>query len=279
MNIALIITVSILLIASVVVFLTGEANNFSVKRFKYLIMALLLGLGFSLFWLIPSFTDISVSLTYRIIQVLVLIFGIWAVKFGFRSRFENFQRLTLSTLSIAGIAISSAWLFGAVFMQVFTDLDLSFFAGTSYVVGFFPVLFVLGFENQLEIPEPYFKFFEWPDGTNPIDRDYVDMDNVAIISIEYTYSEEDREYTEVQFKAPFDYLLKDYFYDFVIEMNDNDHEIAYTDSEGDFYKWLFYVKPRKFWESKRFLDPDKSLIDNNIQEYCTIVFERFKEEI
>ena len=148
-----------------VVFLLVESANTRVKKFKYFLVSLGVGLGLGLLWLFPSIFGALPSTSYIIVQVLTLILGVWLVRFAFKKDFERFNRPILSSFLLVGSCVFFAWIIGGLITYfTFKGLDLQVYLGSAFIIGFFPLLFSLGFDNQEKMPEPYFKFFEWPDG-------------------------------------------------------------------------------------------------------------------
>lgn len=128
-----------------------------------------------------------------------------------------------------------------------------------------PMAVVRCFDLALAVPAKIYK--EWYYPAKPIiaDMDKFDLSNFAIITYVFSKKEGDTEKSNFQTKAPYDIKLGDLFYFFINEWNRKypQGNIQYTDEQANTFGWLFYVKD-KWYQPKKFLDPDKTVRENNI---------------
>ena len=78
----------------------------------------------------------------------------------------------------------------------------------------------------------------------------------------------------MKFKAPLNSInFGDLLYMYLYEYNDRNREspIEYMDSAQNRYEWLFYVKPKHWWNSKKMIDPSLTVRENKIKENVVIV--------
>ena len=118
----------------------------------------------------------------------------------------------------------------------------------------------------LAIPGKVYKQWHYPEKPIVTDMDNIDLKNFAIITYMFSKQHGDTEKTNFQTKAPYDIRLGDLFYFFLQEWNYKypQGNIQYKEADGKTFGWLFFVQD-KWWKPKHFLDPDKTIRDNEIK--------------
>jgi hypothetical protein len=61
-----------------------------------------------------------------------------------------------------------------------------------------------------------------------------------------------------------------------VEYNEKNREkpVQYLNDNQQSYQWLFHVKPQRWWQSRRYIDPSLTIRENKINENFVIVSER-----
>jgi hypothetical protein len=140
---------------------------------------------------------------------------------------------------------------------------------------FFPLPFfiLLAFQYFISIPEKKYKLWYYPLGQQMPDLDLLDLSKVLVIQFEFLKTVQDRDSTNFKAKAPLEMPFGQLFFIFINDYNErNPHSlIKVTDERNQPYAWTFYKKPSK-WKSPRYIDPDLSFkenqIDNNDIIFC-----------
>ena len=128
-----------------------------------------------------------------------------------------------------------------------------------------PMAIVRCFDLALAVPPKAYKEWIYPAKPIVLDMDSMDLSNFAIITYVFSKKYGDKEKSNLQSKAPYECRLGDLFYGFINEWNRRypQANIEYVDDHKQSFGWLFYVQD-KWYKPKRFLDPDKTVRDNNI---------------
>ena len=128
-----------------------------------------------------------------------------------------------------------------------------------------PTAVVRCFDLALAVPDKEYKEWYYPSKPIVADMDRIDLSNFAIITYVFSKKHGDKEMSNFQSKAPYDIKLGDLFYFFIQEWNYKypQANIEYTDANKNTFGWLFYVKD-KWYQPKRFLDPDITIRENKI---------------
>jgi hypothetical protein len=128
-----------------------------------------------------------------------------------------------------------------------------------------PMAVVRCFDLALAIPAREYKEWHYPSKPIIADMDRIDLSNFAIITYVFSKKFGDKEMSNFQSKAPYDLKLGDLFYFFIQEWNYKypQANIEFADGDKKTFGWLFYVQD-KWYQSKRFLDPDITIRENKI---------------
>ena len=133
------------------------------------------------------------------------------------------------------------------------------------------------FDLALNIPPYDYKKWFFPAKPIVLDFDTIDTSNIAIITYVFSKKHNDPEISNFQTKAPYELKLGDLFYGFLQEWNHRNPQstIEYVDDAKLPFGWLFYIK-EAWYKPKRYLDPDKTIKDNNIKVNQIIITQRIK---
>jgi hypothetical protein len=128
-----------------------------------------------------------------------------------------------------------------------------------------PMAVVRCFDLGLAVPHKAYKEWYYPSKPIIADMDRIDLSNFAIITYVFSKKFGDKEMSNFQSKAPYDLKLGDLFYFFIQEWNYKypQANIEFSDENKHTFGWLFYVHD-KWYQPKRFLDPDVTIRENKI---------------
>ena len=148
---------------------------------------------------------------------------------------------------------------------------------TACLVFTFPILFQSIFDFAMAVPAVEYKKWYYPQKVEIPDLDKVDFTNSYVLTLEVRKKDNERMPTFMKFKAPLNNInFGDMFFLYLYEYNEAHREgpIEYMDANQKIYGWLFYIKPKHWWNSKRVLDPSLTIRENKIKENGVIVPER-----
>ncbi len=241
------------------------------KYFKYV---LVFGLLFALSAGISYFEPDDVLMYYLWVQVFALLLGIihvWQMgkRFEWRNQYSFYEKLEMTLM----ILLVSYLLMGVVFW--FLPLkSFTFIFPTSAFIFILPLLTMSTFDYMMAIPDEEYKLWYYPEKMEIPDMDKIDFANSYVLTFEVYKKDNERLPTIMKFKAPLANIsFGDLFFMYLYEYNEANREnpIEYWDSKQKRYPWLFYVKPKRWWNSKIMVDPSLTVRENKIKENCTIV--------
>ncbi len=256
---------------------TARVNKIAAKtQVKYaivfvLLLAAIAALGFFDF-------DVPMYFFYSV-QAYALLMGIlhlWQMgkRFGWRNQYSFYQKLNLTVI----ILLISMIIQGIIlyFCPPLKNLFVSF--PFSLLLFIFPLLAVSTYEYAIAIPKTIYKTWRYPENMHMPDMDMIDFSNSHIISFLLRKNPKDITQSVMKFKAPLDRLtFGEFFYlCMFVEYNEKNREnpVQYMNDSQQSYQWLFYVKPQRWWQSRRYIDPSLTIRENKIIENFVIVSER-----
>ncbi|RMG31271.1 MAG: hypothetical protein D6730_01585, partial [Bacteroidetes bacterium] len=141
-----------------------------------------------------------------------------------------------------------------------------------------PFLLVKAYHQWMDIPWREFVGWKYPQHIQPNLRAY-DADRLSsylLINLIVSEASIDNSFPrKVLVKVGPNYELGNFFHVWVHEQkaSGDGYHIKYLthDEEGNPISWLFYIKPKAWWQFRRYLDPEKSFEANRIQDADTIV--------
>ena len=206
-------------------------------------------------------------------QVYAMILGIihmWQMgrRFGWRNSFSFFEKLETTLL----ILVFSMIMTGAI--AWFSDLKPFFILLPTAILFFsFPMFTISIFDFAMAIPPEEYKKWFYPEKEIP-DPDNIDFTNSYVLNYEVYKSDNERLPTYIKWRAPLNNItFGDLFYMYLYEYNERNREspIEYMDKAQKRYGWLFYMKPKHWWSSKKMIDPSLTVRENKIKENRIIV--------
>ncbi len=145
---------------------------------------------------------------------------------------------------------------------------------TQSISFLFPLLMLLTVETAITIPKEEFKTWLFPARMEMPDIDKLDFTNSLVLTFHVQKKDNDRLPTVMKFKAPQTNInFGDLFYMYISEYNDANREspIEYIDPTQNRYEWIFYIKPKYWWNQKKVIDPSLTVRENNMKENMVIV--------
>ncbi len=162
-----------------------------------------------------------------------------------------------------------------IFLHYVFNTDLAGFLSLTAFFFLLPSLVVYSFGLYIQIPK--LKYEEWmlPDYENEPDYDSMDLTKINIVDLEFQKNNNDDTYTKFTLKAPLEINFGQWFYGFVKDYNIKfiESPIQSKNSMNQASSWLFYVKPN-FWSDKKYIDPKKTINDNDIKDKTWIIAKR-----
>jgi len=211
-------------------------------------------------------------------QIFALLIGfihVWQMgkRFGWRNQYSFIQKLMLSLIIVAVVMLVQSivvW-----FCHPVKDLFLLF--PTASLPFLFPLFAFSVYDYSVAVPAPVYKTWIYNSSIKLPDMDSIDFNNSYVLTFKLKKNMDDFEYTLIKFKSPLDRLtFGDLFYLYVDEYNEKhrDYPIQYLNKLNQPHEWIFYIKPSKWWQSKKYIDPSLTIRENKIGENFVIVSER-----
>lgn len=253
----------------------GNVQKAIPKKFFWyvVIFSLVLSLPFAISFLSP---DDNLSF-YIGIQIFMLVGGIahiilMGVKFGWKNSYSFWEKMEMTLLVfLCTYVVSTAVVY-------FSPLNpFMFLFPTAAIIFILPLLFHSIFDFAMAIPAVEYKKWFYPQKVEIPDLDKVDFTNSYVLTLEVKKKDNERTPTFMKFKAPLNNInFGEMFFLYLYEYNEAHREgpIEYMDASQKIYGWLFYVKPKHWWNSRRVIDPSLTIRENKIRENGIIVPER-----
>lgn len=166
----------------------------------------------------------------------------------------------------------------------FSDLSLSFIVNPQLRLVWFlsllwfvvPSLLNETVNQLLRVPPKVYKKWVYPLNERIDDPSDEELANPIVISFVFSKNEQAVEVTTFRAKAPVGMNLGKLFYFFINDYNDRHPEsrIAFFNSEGEPYGWIFLKIKNKLFGLKDAIDPETSIYSNNIKENDVIICKR-----
>ena len=153
------------------------------------------------------------------------------------------------------------------------------FAGTTSLF-LVPLLWREAFRRWRAVPQPAFKPWWLPVNRPPLDIDMVDLSAVQVIRFEFRREPGDPVRADSRAKAPTHMTLGDLFHVFLTDYNERfqGSPIRLFDEQQQPFGWIFYVRPRRWWQTRRYLDPTFNFDQNRINDSDRVVAHRVDKE-
>lgn len=191
-----------------------------------------------------------------------------SVKLSFTILFESL--LTITSMLLGG------YLFYLIFSWVSPYEGYGAMAATSISIFIVPLCFYYTYLQFINIPFDIYKTWQPPSGAEAVDFEKIKFDHLLVINLELTKSIEDGKQSSINAKAPSNGVsFGQWFYRAIDDYNYKypNSRINLSDTNSDYYSWIFYSK-KSIFHLRRYVDFDKSINDNNIQDHTTIICKR-----
>ena len=209
-----------------------------------------------------------------ILQTYFLLLGIAHLYFMSKNLSWNNdgKAFTLDLLFTVLVSLMGAIGFLVVFHWV-NERGLEYLMAGSIFFFIVPFFFYHTFQRAIAIPPKIVK--EW---FYPIDQEIEEpedskMKNLKVISFEFRKQPNDPHNINFRAKAPNDMDFGELFYFFINDYNERNpnSKIQFANANGESHGWIFYKKNR--WHSIRtdYIDADKTIFNNKIQENDVII--------
>lgn len=215
---------------------------------------------------------------YIFSQIYALIVGaalVYLVTKHYQKMFEEKKAfIIVSALVIIGFAM---YLYQLIFDWL-SPLEIGWWASSSLFVMIIPLFFWWTYMALLSIPIEIYKLWEYPLQSDDINLDHLDFDKLLVLELELYKNVKDEEPLKVKVKAPENMNFGLWYQKFIDDYNMkfSNAPVAYKDTRGEQYKWIFFVKT-KFYKKNVYIDPDLDIISNGITEKMTIHAKRVSE--
>ncbi|TXI15794.1 MAG: hypothetical protein E6Q66_01375 [Pedobacter sp.] len=183
----------------------------------------------------------------------------------------------IQILALLITTLMAASIFLIVF-HFFSEIDYGLMAASPLMYVFIPLLFSYTLEALLAIPIEIYQVWYYDDKWhyNWFDDHF---DTMFVFEIELYKNRDDISRTKVKAKAPENIVFQEWFQRFLEDFNKKypKNPIECMSYDDQKFGWVFYVKPR-FWPSKRYIDFEKTIYENRINDRSVIVAKRVIEE-
>ena len=146
------------------------------------------------------------------------------------------------------------------------------------VVCIFIINFItLAFDHFILIPASIYKVWYLNEEREEPDFDKINVRDVYLLSLDLLKNVNDKGVSNIKVKAPLEMNFGDWYQSFILNYNEKftDNMIQFKFLDGSSMGWVFYTKPT-FFSGRRFIDPNKSITQNNLNEKVIIVASRVK---
>jgi hypothetical protein len=269
------ITFSIFTIITIVCIIVLNLNYLKLIR-KFLPIVVLVAAIIACLPLLIYFLNRDFYITNFIIDaIFIILIGILYVILSRKMLSQLPDKPIETFFSFAFLFAFVLALANLLFLHFVFNTELAGFLSWAAFFFLIPPLVVYSFGLYTQIPK--LKYEEWilPDYENEPDYDSMDLSKINIVDIEFQKNNNDDTYTKFTLKAPLEINFGQWFYGFVKDYNVKfiESPIQSKNSMNQPSSWLFYIKP-SFWSDKKYIDPKKTIKDNNIKDKTWIIAKR-----
>ena len=263
-------------IVSLIVFLVINGSKGDVKNRKALLFILFFAIIITAFGSLGMVDGIDESIWWFImLQGAFLILG---SVFYYLLKIDFFGQLRKPVISQVALLVSNTALgfIGFCLLFAYFQKGLEFNYGMSIFVFLIPYGFMITFDFLASIPPEIHKVWYYPVDMEEPDFDKIDINNIYLLELEFSKSPNDSTQKNYKAKAPVDMVFGEWYRSFINNYNYKFEEepIQFLDRNKEPHGWMFFTKPQSMWQSKRFIDPDKSIRNNKLTEKTIIVAKR-----
>ena len=151
---------------------------------------------------------------------------------------------------------------------------IALFSGTSVLFPV-PLLWTEAYERWLNIPPPQHKPWPLPEHPAP-EIDMLDLSVIQVVKFEFLREPDDPYRADSRVKAPVYLAVGELFHVFLKDYNSRftGTPIVLQDDQQRPFDWVFYVWPRSWWQSRRYIDPFQNFAENRLKDGDRLVAER-----
>ena len=215
---------------------------------------------------------------YLVCQIFYLIMGFFNLRLLLRFVKGLSERAFGFTCLFLLVQIAIGWSLFSVWFNLTNDFQYGVWAGSCTLTLFVLPLFEGAFNVYLKIPVEIYKMRIYNAKSTEYAPAPIDTKEFLVFEIEIYKTPNDRKPIRLKAKSTEGLIFGDWFELIILDYNQKKSTtpIDYFNSESP-YGWIFYVKP-SFFKPRKYVDPDMSFRENNLQERHLIVSKRVKQD-
>ncbi|MFT3701411.1 MAG: TssN family type VI secretion system protein [Agriterribacter sp.] len=265
-----------IIVTKLITKIKGAYKPFKKQTIYYLIFAVLV---FALLTVIAYPSVIAKPFTaFIIFQISFLLLGT-AHAYYIRSSIKwatGSDAFVPSLLFTLLVAIFGCIGFLLAYRFLMNKNGLEFIMATSIMFFIIPFFFYHTFLKAISIPPKIMKEWFYPLKQEVDDPDESKLKNLLVISFEFKKKYGDQAITNFRAKAPVDMDFGELFYYFINDYNERhpDSKVEFVNGTGEPNGWIFYKKQKWHTIKTNYIDADKTVFNNHIQENDIIICSR-----
>ena len=210
-------------------------------------------------------------------QMLALLIGIILNKLFLKNYFSSFNTKIISEISYLLFIISLSYFLFSFLFNYLSKTTLGYTYANSLLILIIPYFITLAFDHFINIPASIYKVWYLNEEREEPDFDKINVRDVYLLSLDLLKNVNDKGVSNIKVKAPLEMNFGDWYQSFILNYNEKftENMIQYKFLDGSSMGWVFYTKP-SFFSGRRFIDPNKSITQNKLNEKVTIVASRVK---
>jgi hypothetical protein len=210
-------------------------------------------------------------------QMLALLIGIILNKLFLKNYFSSFNTKIISEISYLLFIISLSYFLFSFLFNYLSKTTLGYTYSNSLLILIIPYFITLAFNHFINIPASIYKVWYLNEEREEPDFDKINVRDVYLLSLDLLKNVNDKGVSNIKVKAPLEMNFGDWYQSFILNYNEKftENMIQYKFLDGSSMGWVFYTKP-SFFSGRRFIDPNKSITQNKLNEKVTIVASRVK---
>jgi hypothetical protein len=214
---------------------------------------------------------------FVLIQILALILGVLLNNLFLKNYFSSFKNKIISEISFSLFIVSVSYFLFSFSFNYFSKTTLGFTYATSLIILIVPYFIKLAFDHFIHIPASIYKVWYLNEEREEPDFDKINVRDVYLLSLDLLKNVNDKGVSNIKVKAPLEMNFGDWYQSFILNYNEKftDNIIQFKFLDGSSMGWVFYTKPT-FFSGRRFIDPNKSITQNKLNEKVIIVASRVK---
>lgn len=273
--VAYLITYSIFVLIAAVCLIVFNLDTIKLIS-KLLPISILIALIIScLPFLLFYFNVGSIILGYLVQAAYSLLLGILFINVSKKILVKLPNKPIETFFSLVFLYASLTALSSLLLLHLLSHNTLSGFLSISSFFFLLPSLVVYSYGIYLQIPKLIYEQWFLPEYDIEPDYDSMDLSKINVVDLEFQKNNNDPTYTKFTVKAPHQITFGQWFFGFVKDYNNKfiESPIQTKNASKQASSWLFYVKPN-FWGEKKYIDPNKTISENNIVDKTWIIAKR-----